>query len=62
MTTSSRMTSTESVNCARIAGPFAATLTRYAEPSVARIGAGAWLKKPYTAANLAEKVREILSQ
>jgi two-component SAPR family response regulator len=34
----------------------------YAEPAVARLGAGAWLKKPYTAANLAGKVREILSQ
>ena len=34
----------------------------YAEPSVARLGAGAWLKKPYTAADLAGKVREILSQ
>ena len=36
----------------------------YAEPAVARqgLGAGAWLKKPYTAAELAEKVREILSQ
>ena len=34
----------------------------YAEPAVARLGAGAWLKKPYTAADLAEKVREILSQ
>ena len=36
----------------------------YAEPAVARqgLGAGAWLKKPYTAAELAEKFREILSQ
>ena len=36
----------------------------YAEPAVARqgLGAGAWLKKPYTAAELAEKVSEILSQ
>jgi CheY-like chemotaxis protein len=36
----------------------------YAQPAVARqgLGAGAWLKKPYTAAELAEKVREILSQ
>jgi CheY-like chemotaxis protein len=36
----------------------------YAEPAVARqgLGAGAWLNKPYTAAELAEKVREILSQ
>jgi CheY-like chemotaxis protein len=34
----------------------------YAEPSVARLAAGAWLKKPYTAADLAEKVREILSR
>ena len=36
----------------------------YAEPAVARqgLGVGAWLKKPYTAAELAEKVREILSQ
>ncbi|MBV8473081.1 MAG: response regulator, partial [Hyphomicrobiales bacterium] len=36
----------------------------YAEPAVARqgLGAGAWLKKPYTAAELAEKLREILSQ
>jgi CheY-like chemotaxis protein len=36
----------------------------YAEPAVARqgLGAGAWLKKPYTAAELAEKIREILSQ
>jgi signal transduction histidine kinase len=36
----------------------------YAEPAVARQGlrVGAWLKKPYTAAELAEKVRGILSQ
>ena len=36
----------------------------YAEPAVARQGlrVGAWLKKPYTAAELAEKIREILSQ
>ena len=34
----------------------------YAEPAVARLGAGAWLRKPYTAADLAQKVREILSQ
>jgi PAS domain S-box-containing protein len=36
----------------------------YAQPAVARqgLGAGAWLKKPYTAVELAEKVREILSQ
>jgi CheY-like chemotaxis protein/two-component sensor histidine kinase len=34
----------------------------YAEPAVARLGASAWLKKPYTAADLAGKVREILSQ
>jgi PAS domain S-box-containing protein len=34
----------------------------YAEPAIARIGlrAGAWLKKPYTADELAEKVREVL--
>ncbi len=34
----------------------------YAEPAVARLGAGAWLKKPYTAADLADKVSEILSE
>jgi PAS domain S-box-containing protein len=36
----------------------------YAEPAVARqgLGVGAWLKKPYTAAELAEKIREILHQ
>ena len=34
----------------------------YAEPAVARLGAGAWLRKPYTAADLAQKIREILSQ
>jgi CheY-like chemotaxis protein len=36
----------------------------YAEPAVARqaISAGAWLKKPYTAAELAEKVRELLGR
>ncbi|MGB7973424.1 MAG: PAS domain S-box protein [Roseiarcus sp.] len=36
----------------------------YAEPTLARqaLGAGAWLKKPYTAAELAEKVRGILGQ
>jgi signal transduction histidine kinase len=36
----------------------------YAEPALARqgLGAGAWLKKPYMAAELAEKIREILSQ
>jgi len=34
----------------------------YAEPEIARqgLGAGAWLKKPYTAAELAEKIRSIL--
>ena len=34
----------------------------YAEPALARLGlgAGAWLKKPYTADELAEKVREVL--
>jgi PAS domain S-box-containing protein len=34
----------------------------YAEPAIARLGlkAGAWLKKPYTADELAEKVREVL--
>jgi len=34
----------------------------YAEPAVAHLGhkAGAWLKKPYTADELAEKVREVL--
>jgi PAS domain S-box-containing protein len=36
----------------------------YAEPSLAReaLGAGAWLKKPYTAAELAAKIREVLLQ
>jgi PAS domain S-box-containing protein len=36
----------------------------YAEPAVARqgMGAGAWLKKPYTAAELAGKIREVLRQ
>jgi len=36
----------------------------YAEPAIARqgLGAGAWLKKPYTAAELAEKIRGILRQ
>jgi two-component SAPR family response regulator len=34
----------------------------YAEPAVASQGlsAGAWLKKPYTAAELARKIRSIL--
>jgi PAS domain S-box-containing protein len=34
----------------------------YAEPSIARLGlsAGAWLKKPYTADELAQKIREVL--
>ncbi len=34
----------------------------YAEPAIASLGlkAGAWLKKPYTADELAEKVREVL--
>lgn len=36
----------------------------YAEPAIARhaLGKGAWLKKPYTAAELAEKVREIVGR
>ena len=36
----------------------------YAEPAIAQFGlsAGAWLKKPYTADELAEKIREILSK
>jgi PAS domain S-box-containing protein len=35
----------------------------YAKPAVAQqgLGAGAWLKKPYTAVELAQKIREILS-
>src|SRR5271166_6510578 len=34
----------------------------YAEPGIARLGlnAGAWLKKPYTADELAEKIRQVL--
>jgi CheY-like chemotaxis protein len=34
----------------------------YAEPAIARLGlkTGAWLKKPYTAEELAEKVRSVL--
>ena len=34
----------------------------YAEPAIARLGlnAGAWLKKPYTADELAEKIRQVL--
>jgi CheY-like chemotaxis protein len=34
----------------------------YAEPAIARLGqkTGAWLKKPYTADELAEKVRSVL--
>ena len=36
----------------------------YAEPAIARLGlrAGAWLKKPYTADELAEKIRQVLSE
>ena len=36
----------------------------YAEPAIAQFGlsAGAWLKKPYTADELAEKIREILNK
>ena len=36
----------------------------YAEPAVAEqgLGVGAWLKKPYTAADLAKKIRDILGQ
>ena len=34
----------------------------YAEPAIATqgMGAGAWLKKPYTAAELAHKIQEVL--
>ena len=34
----------------------------YSEPAIARLGlsSGAWLKKPYTADELAEKVRQVL--
>ena len=34
----------------------------YAEPEIARqgLGAGAWLKKPYTASELARKIRDVL--
>ena len=34
----------------------------YAEPAIARLGlkAGAWLKKPYTADELAAKIRDVL--
>ncbi len=36
----------------------------YAEPAIARLGQqkGAWLKKPYTAEELAETIREVLRQ
>ncbi len=36
----------------------------YAEPAIAQFGlsAGAWLKKPYTADELAEKIREIFNE
>ncbi len=36
----------------------------YAEPAIARLGQkkGAWLKKPYTADDLAEKIREVLRE
>jgi CheY-like chemotaxis protein len=36
----------------------------YAEPAIARLGQkkGAWLKKPYTADELAESIREVLSE
>jgi DNA-binding LytR/AlgR family response regulator len=36
----------------------------YAEPAIAQFGlsAGAWLKKPYTADDVAEKIREILNK
>jgi len=35
----------------------------YAEPALARLGLrrGAWLKKPYTAQELADKIREVLA-
>jgi CheY-like chemotaxis protein len=34
----------------------------FAEPALARIGSGAWLKKPYTAAELAQKIRGALGR
>lgn len=36
----------------------------YAEPAIARLGQkkGAWLKKPYTADELADKVRKVLEE
>ncbi len=36
----------------------------YAEPAIARhgLGQGAWLKKPYTADELAEKIRTVLHE
>ena len=36
----------------------------YAEPEIAKqgMGAGAWLKKPYSAADLANKIREVLDE
>ena len=36
----------------------------YAEPAIARLGlsAGHWLKKPYTADELAQKIRQILNE
>ena len=36
----------------------------YAEPAIARLGlsAGHWLKKPYTADELAQKIRQVLSE
>ena len=51
----------EFVNCARIARPFAAQ----ADPVCRAVGraylGGGWLKKPYTAADLAEKVARSLA-
>jgi PAS domain S-box-containing protein len=58
------MTGLELAEAALAVGPALKILftSGYAEPAIARLGLrkGAWLKKPYTADELAEKVRDVL--
>ena len=59
-----RMRGDELAEAAHVVRPGVKILftSGYAEPAIARErpGANAWLKKPYTAAELAKKVRDIL--
>jgi len=60
------MNGNELAEAALVARPAIKVLftSGYAEPAVARrkLGAGAWLKKPYTAIELAKRIRDVLGE